>query len=129
MLPFSLLFVLSDPSAVEAAGRLDYWVARCDAFGWEADVNERVARFERLVANHPDRSREDLAREFMHGTRYAYSREGEANAAAAASLEAKTHWIDSTEARCDRVAREHPRLLRRTPGTATDWADLLSEEP
>lgn len=52
LLVTSLLFA-ADPTTVESAGRLDYAVARCAAFGSEADNDERVARLEQLILAHP----------------------------------------------------------------------------
>lgn len=64
MLPLTLLLWTSDPTNVEAAGRLDYVVSRCGVFGWEADDTERMARLEQLIAQETGRSREDVIREF-----------------------------------------------------------------
>ena len=127
LLVTSLLFA-ADPTMVESAGRLDHAVARCAAFGWEADNDERVARLEQLILAHPGQPREDIVREFAFGTRYAFSREGEA-AAGATTSEAKADWTAEIEAHCDQMARDHPRLLRRTPETASRWARILADEP
>ena len=127
MLDLLLMLTTGDPSATETAGRLDYVVARCAAFGWVADETERVAQVEELAANQPHRSREEVIREFARGTRYAFSREGEA-AAGATTSEAKADWTAEIEAHCDEMARDHPRLLRRTPETASRWARILADE-
>lgn len=125
MLLLTLLLWTSDLTNVEAAGRLDYVVSRCGVFGWEADDTERIARLERLIAQEIGGSREDIIREFRLGVRYAFSREGEA-------LEAVrpigfSQWAAETEISCDRIAQEHPTLLRRTPDTAARWAQLVKE--
>ena len=126
MLLLTLLLWTSDPTNVEAAGRLDYAVSRCGVFGWEADDTERMARLEQLIDRETGRSREEVIREFRRGVRYAFSREGEA-------LEAATparflQWAAETEIRCDRIAQEHPTLLRRTSDTAARWAQLIEKQ-
>lgn len=124
MLLLTLLLWTSDPTNVEAAGRLDYLVSRCGVFGWEADETERMARLEQLIAHETGRSREDVIREFSLGVRYAFSREGEALEAARPS--GFSQWAAETEIRCDLIAQEHPTLLRRTADTAARWAQLIA---
>jgi len=126
MLLLTLLLWTSDPTNVEAAGRLDYVVSRCGVFGWEADDTERMAHLEQLIAQETGRSREDVIREFRRGVRYAYSREGEALEAAKPAGFSK--WAAETEIGCDRIAQEHPTLLRRTPDTAMRWARLIEDQ-
>jgi hypothetical protein len=127
MLDLLLMLTAGDPSATEAAGRLDYVVTRCAAFGWAADEAERSARVEALMADQPDRSREEVIREFALGTRYAFSREGE-TIQIDKSSEDRVRWARDTERLCDKIANDHPRLLRRTPETARRWATLLATE-
>ena len=127
MLDLLLVLTAGDPSATETAGCLDYVVARCAAFGWKADEAERLALVEDLVANQPDRSREEVVREFEYGTRYAYSREGE-TIENVKSPEDRVRWARDTERLCDRIVSDHPRLLQRTPHTAKRWAALLVTE-
>lgn len=127
MLFLILILWTSDPTDVEAAGRLDYVVSRCGLFGWKADDEERLARLERLIAQENARSREDVIQEFRRGVRYAFSREGEALEETTTSA-GRLRWATETEARCDRVARDHPSLLSRIPDTATRWARLLDDQ-
>ena len=126
MLLLTLLLWTSDPTNVEAAGRLDYVVSRCGVFGWEADDTERMAHLEQLIAGETSRSREVVIREFRLGVRYAFSREGEALEAAKPS--GFSQWAAEMETSCDRIAQEHPTLLRRTPDTAARWAQLIEEQ-
>ena len=127
MLDLLLMLTTGDQSATETAGRLDYVVARCAAFGWAADEAERLKRVEGLVTDQPHRSRDEVLREFAGGARYAFSREGE-NLEIVKSPEDRARWARDTERLCDRIASDHPRLLRRTPETAEHWATLLATE-
>ena len=114
MLPLLLLLWTSEPTEVEAAGRLDYAVSRCGVFGWYASDNERLTRLELLVAKGTGQSRENILKEFRRGVRFAYSREGELLETTTTPV-GRARWVAETEARCDRIARDHPALLRRTP--------------
>lgn len=60
------------------------------------------------------------------GVRYAFSREGEA--LETAKSDRFSQWATETELSCDRIAQEHPTLLRRTPDTAARWAQLFEEQ-
>ena len=127
MLLLLLLLWTSEPTEVEAAGRLDYSVSRCGVFGWHASENERLARFKLLVAEGTGQSREDVLEEFRRGVRFAYSREGEILETTTTPA-GRARWVAETEARCDRIARDHPALLRRTPDTAGRWAQVFVEQ-
>jgi len=127
MLDLLILLTSGDPSPTEAAGRLDYVVARCATFGWAADEAARLARLDDLAAEQPSRPREAIVREFARGTRHAFSREGEI-VEGVRSREDRVRWARDVEHLCDRVADDHPKLLRRTPETAERWAALLEAE-
>ncbi len=93
----------------------------CGGFGWTVDLQQEPWLFGAYFAAHPDTPPEQIrsaAREGGLGLRARLEAElDEIHDTAAFRV-----WAAGIEARCDRITRDYPTLLRRSDDTPARWA-------
>jgi hypothetical protein len=93
----------------------------CGVFGWTVDLEQEPWLFGAYFSAHPDTPPEQIRNEARAGALALIARL-EAELDEISDTAAFRVWAAGIEARCDRITRDYPTLLRRSEDTPTRWA-------